>query len=209
MPLFPGRTRCCSHAARLIAKVARAVHYAHQHGILHRDLKPGNILLDEDGNAYLADFGIAKAIAQPLTDKTFVTFQGQLLGTPEYMSPEQVDLATQDIDTRSDIYSLGVLLYELLTGTQPFRAASSYELIRKVIEDIEGHPVPEWKILDYLAAEPGTDAVLLYIESITHNGREVVFNRRKMGELATYLLKMLKGIQYGTVEDRHGWMFAA
>jgi len=110
---------------RLFEQVCEAVHHAHQKGIIHRDLKPSNILVSVHGDRAvpkIIDFGIAKAITQPLTDKTFVTFQGQLLGTPEYMSPEQVDLATQDIDTRSDIYSLGVVLYELLAGVLPFEA---------------------------------------------------------------------------------------
>jgi WD40 repeat protein/serine/threonine protein kinase len=110
---------------RLFEQVCEAVHHAHQKGIIHRDLKPSNILVsvhDDQVMPKIIDFGIAKAIAQPLTDKTFVTFQGQLLGTPEYMSPEQVDFAAQDIDTRSDIYSLGVVLYELLAGVLPFES---------------------------------------------------------------------------------------
>jgi WD40 repeat protein/serine/threonine protein kinase len=108
---------------RLFEQVCEAIHHAHQKGIIHRDIKPSNILVSVHGDRAvpkIIDFGIAKAIAQPLTEKTFVTFQGQLLGTPEYMSPEQVDLAIQDIDTRSDIYSLGVVLYELLAGILPF-----------------------------------------------------------------------------------------
>jgi len=112
---------------RLFEQVCEAVHHAHQKGIIHRDIKPSNILVsihDDQAVPKIIDFGIAKAITQPLTDKTFVTFQGQLLGTPEYMSPEQVDLATQDIDTRSDIYSLGVVLYELLAGVLPFESES-------------------------------------------------------------------------------------
>jgi WD40 repeat protein/tRNA A-37 threonylcarbamoyl transferase component Bud32 len=110
---------------RLFEQVCEAVHHAHQKGIIHRDLKPSNILVSVHGDRAtpkIIDFGIAKAITSPLTDKTFVTYQGQLLGTPEYMSPEQVDLATQDIDTRSDIYSLGVVLYELLAGVLPFES---------------------------------------------------------------------------------------
>ncbi len=112
---------------RLFEQVCEAVQHAHQKGIIHRDLKPSNILVSVHGDRAvpkIIDFGIAKAITQPLTDKTFVTFQGQLLGTPEYMSPEQVDLATQDIDTRSDIYSLGIVLYELLAGVLPFEEES-------------------------------------------------------------------------------------
>lgn len=112
---------------RLFEQVCEGVQHAHQKGIIHRDLKPSNILVSLHGDRAvpkIIDFGIAKAITQPLTDKTFVTFQGQLLGTPEYMSPEQVDFATQDIDTRSDIYSLGVVLYELLAGVLPFESES-------------------------------------------------------------------------------------
>jgi len=112
---------------RLFEHVCEAVHHAHQKGIIHRDLKPSNILVSVHGDRAtpkIIDFGIAKAITSPLTDKTFVTYQGQLLGTPEYMSPEQVDLATQDIDTRSDIYSLGIVLYELLAGVLPFESES-------------------------------------------------------------------------------------
>jgi WD40 repeat protein len=108
---------------RLFEQICEAVHHAHQKGIIHRDLKPSNILVTMQGDKpvpKIIDFGIAKAITQPLTGATILTYQGQLLGTPEYMSPEQVDLATQDIDTRSDIYSLGVVLYELLAGVLPF-----------------------------------------------------------------------------------------
>jgi len=129
---------------RLFEQVCEGVHHAHQKGIIHRDLKPSNILISVHGDRAvpkIIDFGIAKAIAQPLTDKTFMTFQGQLLGTPEYMSPEQVDLATQDIDTRSDIYSLGVVLYELLAGVLPFERESferaGYAEIQQTIREQE------------------------------------------------------------------------
>ncbi len=129
---------------RLFEQVCEAVHHAHQKGIIHRDIKPSNILVSVHGDRAvpkIIDFGIAKAITQPLTDKTFVTFQGQLLGTPEYMSPEQVDLATQDIDTRSDIYSLGVVLYELLAGVLPFEKESferaGFEEIQRTIREQE------------------------------------------------------------------------
>ena len=111
----------------LFKDVCEGVHHAHQKGIIHRDLKPSNILVSVHGDRAvpkIIDFGIAKAITRPLTAETVFTCQGQLLGTPEYMSPEQVDLATQDIDTRSDIYSLGVLLYELLAGVLPFDSKS-------------------------------------------------------------------------------------
>ena len=129
---------------RLFEQVCEGVHHAHQKGIIHRDIKPSNILVSIHGDKAvpkIIDFGIAKAITQPLTDKTFFTHQGQLLGTPEYMSPEQVDLATQDIDTRSDIYSLGVVLYELLAGVLPFEKKSferaGFAEIQQTIRELE------------------------------------------------------------------------
>ena len=109
----------------LFLQVCQAVHHAHQKGIIHRDIKPSNILVsiqDDQALPKIIDFGVAKAIRQPLTDRTLLTEQGQLFGTPEYMSPEQADMVSEDIDTRSDIYSLGVLLYVLLTGVLPFDA---------------------------------------------------------------------------------------
>jgi len=110
----------------LFQQICEGVHHAHQKGIIHRDIKPSNILVavhSDRAVPKIIDFGIAKAITQPLlTEKTSYTEHGQLLGTPEYMSPEQAEMGTEDIDTRSDIYSLGVLLYELLAGATPFDA---------------------------------------------------------------------------------------
>src|SRR5512133_2589795 len=108
---------------KLFTQVCRAVQHAHQKGVIHRDLKPSNILVTlHDGVPVpkAIDFGIAKATGQRLTDKTLFTGFAQLVGTPLYMSPEQAEMSGLDVATRSDICSLGVLLYELLTGTTPF-----------------------------------------------------------------------------------------
>lgn len=117
---------------RIFCDVCTAVHHAHQKGIIHRDLKPSNILVTEqDGKAVpkVIDFGIAKAIHSPrLTDKTLFTRFSAIMGTPQYMSPEQAEMSGRDVDTRSDIYSLGVILYEMITGTTPI----SRETLRDV-----------------------------------------------------------------------------
>jgi serine/threonine protein kinase len=128
----------------LFVLVCRAVQHAHQKGIIHRDLKPSNILITlHDGVPVpkVIDFGVAKATGQALTDKTIYTAFAQLIGTPLYMSPEQVELSGLDVDTRSDVYSLGVLLYELLTGTTPFDAetlrSAAFDEMRRIIREQE------------------------------------------------------------------------
>jgi serine/threonine protein kinase/WD40 repeat protein/tetratricopeptide (TPR) repeat protein len=136
----------------LFVHVCQAVQHAHQKGIIHRDLKPTNVLVTlHDGAPVVKviDFGIAKALGQQLTDKTLYTGFAQLLGTPLYMSPEQAALSGLDVDTRSDIYSLGVLLYELLTGTTPFDQerlrAAGYEEMRRIIRE-EEPPRPSMRL---------------------------------------------------------------
>src|SRR3954454_13031257 len=128
----------------LFVVVCEAVEHAHRKGIIHRDLKDANVLVAEvDGKPVpkVIDFGVAKAIQQRLTEHTFQTEQGQLIGTPEYMSPEQAEHGTIDIDTRSDVYSLGVLLYELIAGVQPISSeilrSAGYEQVQRIIRETE------------------------------------------------------------------------
>ncbi|WP_165250275.1 serine/threonine-protein kinase [Paludisphaera soli] len=141
-------------AARLelFVLVCRAVQHAHQKGVIHRDLKPSNILVTmHDGVPVpkVIDFGIAKATGQSLTEKTLFTGFAQLVGTPLYMSPEQAEMSGLDVDTRSDIYSLGVLLYELLTGTTPFDSETlrkaAFDEMRRIIRE-EDPPRPSTRL---------------------------------------------------------------
>jgi non-specific serine/threonine protein kinase/serine/threonine-protein kinase len=132
----------------LFAQVCEAVQHAHHKGVIHRDLKPSNVLVTElDGNPVpkIIDFGVAKATQQRLTERTFFTELGAMIGTPEYMSPEQAGPSAQSVDTRTDVYSLGVLLYELLVGALPFepaelRRASYDEICRRIREEEPPRP---------------------------------------------------------------------
>src|SRR5246127_1061499 len=119
-------------AAELIAKVARTVHYAHEHGILHRDIKPGNILLDQKGEPHLTDFGLARLLE---TEST-VTRTLEVLGTPSYMAPEQAAGKNSQLTAATDVYGLGTVLYQLLTGQPPFAGGTTYETIR-LLRDTE------------------------------------------------------------------------
>jgi WD40 repeat protein/serine/threonine protein kinase len=205
----PLTTYCDTHQLpprerlELFIQVCHAVQHAHQKGIIHRDLKPSNILVtvqDDRPVPKVIDFGVAKATAAPLTDKTLFTRFHQFVGTPAYMSPEQAGLGNADIDTRSDIYSLGVLLYELLTGRTPFDTQKllqeGYEAMLRVIR--EGEP-----------AKPSTRLSTLTVEELqqvarvrkTEPGR---LGRLVRGDLDWIVMKALekeRGRRYGSAGD--------
>ena len=138
---------------QLFTTVCHAVQHAHQKGVIHRDLKPSNILVAENEGqpiAKIIDFGVAKALSVKLNDETLQTSNTQIVGTPLYMSPEQTEFGNPDIDTRTDIYALGVLLYELLTGSTPFDRdrlrAAGFDDVRRIIRD-EEPPKPSTRVL--------------------------------------------------------------
>jgi len=184
----------------LFAEVCHAVQHAHQKGVIHRDLKPSNVMVTLRGDRpvpKVIDFGIVKATDQRLTERTLFTEYGQFMGTPAYMSPEQAEMSGLDVDTRSDIYSLGVLLYELLTGVPPFeperlRQAGYEELLRIIRE--EEPPRPSTQV-STLGAAPAAGRCGLDPE---------VLARRLRGDLDWIVLKSLekdRTRRYGTASE--------
>jgi non-specific serine/threonine protein kinase/serine/threonine-protein kinase len=186
----------------LFMQVCDGVQHAHQKAIIHRDLKPSNVLVveqDAKAVAKIIDFGLAKAVAQRLTDKTFFTEMGVLVGTPEYMSPEQADLREQNVDTRTDVYSLGVILYELLVGALPFDAktlrAAGLEAILRVIREQEP-PKPSTKV------RMMGDSSMASAEKRKEEPRSLA--RHLQGELDWITLKALekeRARRYGTASE--------
>jgi serine/threonine protein kinase len=151
----------------LLLQVCQAVQHAHQKGIIHRDLKPSNILVtvqNREAVPKIIDFGIAKATSGQLTEKTLFTEFRQLVGTPEYMSPDQAEISGLDVDTRTDIYSLGVLLYELLTGTTPIASETlleaGYEGMHRVIREVDP-PRPSTRMLSLTSEGAGAEIARL------------------------------------------------
>ncbi|HEY2800617.1 MAG TPA: serine/threonine-protein kinase, partial [Chthoniobacterales bacterium] len=139
-------------AVELLARLARGVHFAHEHGILHRDIKPGNILLDAEGEAHLTDFGLARLLE---TDSS-VTRTTEILGTPSYIAPEQASGSQGELTRATDIYGLGAVLYQLLTGSPPFLGATTFETIRLVLET-----EPRWPRLLNPNVDPDLSTICL------------------------------------------------
>jgi serine/threonine protein kinase len=170
----------------LFARVCSAVQHAHHKGIVHRDLKPANVLVAEQDGAPVVkviDFGVAKALGEPLTDRTLVTGIAQTIGTPLYMSPEQAGLSGLDVDTRSDVYSLGVLLYELLTGTTPFD--------RERLEQVGYNEL--WRIIrEEEPARPSTRGSTLSQRAATGPGGPCRLSRLCRAELDWVVMKALE-----------------
>jgi serine/threonine protein kinase len=219
----------------LFIKVCQAIQHAHQKGIIHRDIKPSNILVTlHDGVPVpkVIDFGIAKVTEGRLTDNTVYTQLHQFIGTPAYMSPEQAEMSGLDIDTRRDIYSLGVLLYELLAGSTPFDAKELMSLgidaIRKTIREKEpqrpstrlatlilGLAVSSWQLVvarrarnneqqQRLKAEAEQQRALEKAEQLA---REAYVNRvsRAYSEVQDDKIALAEDLLHGCSPERRGW----
>lgn len=188
---------------RLFIDVCEAVQHAHQKGVIHRDLKPSNILVTEHAGrpvVKVIDFGIAKALDQELTEKTLFTAYGKLIGTPQYMRPEQAEMSGLDVDTRSDIYSLGILLYELLTGATPLdpgelRTVGFHEIQRKIREESPRKPSTR---VSGLADPEGTRLSAERGESLEKIGRAL------RGDLDWIILKALEKDRDRRYDTAHG-----
>jgi serine/threonine-protein kinase len=152
---------------RILRNVALAVHHAHEHGVLHRNLKPSNVLVDEEGQSYVTDFGSAKKTG-PQASLSASLFNGKIGGTPSYMSPEQAS-ARKDVDRRSDVYSLGAILYEMITGRPPFRTGTS---LADLVTVINGAITPPSQVVPEGGAQGGDAAIEAICMKALHKDRE-------------------------------------
>src|SRR5262249_29282466 len=187
---------------RLFIQVCEGIQHAHQKAIIHRDIKPSNVLVsvvDERAQPKIIDFGIAKATGQRLTERTLITQIGIVIGTPEYMSPEQAHLTAEDVDTRSDMYSRGVNLYELLTGQLPFDSATlrsaTYEELRRILREVDP-PSPSMRLA--AASDAGAEAAK------RRSTDERSLRRRLEGDLDAITMRALekeRSRRYGTAAE--------
>ena len=189
----------------LFIPVSEAVQHAHMKGIIHRDIKPSNILVAPGGEGQapvvkVIDFGVAKALSNTLTEKTIFTERGQIIGTPEYMSPEQAEMGATDIDTRADVYSLGVVLYELLSGTLPFDTktlrAAGFAEIQRIIREVDA-PRPSTKL------STADDATGALIAKARQTDREKIAGelRRELEWIPLKALRKDRSRRYASAES--------
>lgn len=179
---------------QLFMHICEAAQHAHMKGVVHRDLKPSNILVTYEGDRAvpkIIDFGVAKALNQRLSEQTLYTELGQLIGTPEYMSPEQAEMSGQDIDTRADIYSLGVVLYELLVGALPFEPtelrAAAFNEIQRIIREVEPSK-PSTRFMSLLTSEANTGSTI----ASSRRTEPRTWARRLRGDLDWIVMKCLE-----------------